>query len=113
MESKTLGFVKDKEYVDAVSTRGVNLRKMREAYGNSDIIKLDGLVMNYLEQTVFYNDNEILLTNREFQVLYFLMRHQGQVFSKAQIYNQATGDGEKDSLNTIEITISGIRKKRG
>lgn len=78
---------------------------------NFEIIEFNNLIVNYSEQVVSYKDVEIQLTNREFQVLYFLMRNQGQVFSKAQIYNQVTGDVEKDSLHTIEITISRIRKK--
>lgn len=78
---------------------------------NLDIIVFRELCINNLEQVVIYKGKEISFTNREFQVLYFLMRHQGQVFSKAQIYNQVTGDVEKDSLHTIEITISRIRKK--
>lgn len=84
---------------------------MREWYGKSDIIKFDGLTVNYLEQTVFYKDNEILLTNREFQVLYFLAQHRGQVFSKMQIHAQVAEGVEIDSLHTVEITISRIRKK--
>lgn len=76
-----------------------------------DIMESDGLKLNYQEHALFYKDAEISMTNREFQVLYFLMRHPGQVFSKTQIYNQVTGDVEKDSLHTIEITISRIRKK--
>lgn len=78
---------------------------------NYEIIEFNNLIVNNLEQVVSYKDVEIKLTNREFQILYFLMRHQGQVFSKTQIYNQVTGDVEKDSLHTIEITISRIRKK--
>lgn len=78
---------------------------------NYEIIEFNNLIVNNLEQVVSYKDVEIQLTNREFQILYFLMRHRGQVFSKAQIYDQVTGDVEKDSLHTVEITISRIRKK--
>lgn len=53
---------------------------------NVDTIVFRELYINYLEQVVIYKGKEITFTNREFQVLYFLMKHPGQVFSKRQIY---------------------------
>ena len=76
-----------------------------------EVLESNGLVVNSLEQSVWYKDREILLTNREFQVLYLLLRYQGQVLSKMQIYEQVTGDGERVDYHTVEITISRVRKK--
>lgn len=76
-----------------------------------EVFESNGLVVNLLEQSVWYKDHEILLTNREFQVLYLLLRYQGQVLSKKQIYDQVTGDGERVDYHTVEITISRVRKK--
>lgn len=77
----------------------------------NDLIEFEGLAVNFLEQTVHYGIQEIIMTNREFQILFFLMSHRGQVFSKKQIYYHVTECNEKDDLHTIEITISRIRKK--
>lgn len=79
--------------------------------GEIEIIEFKGIIASYSEQTVFYEKQELMMTNREFQILYFLMSHQGQVFSKRQIYDQVTDFNEKDDLHTVEITISRIRKK--
>lgn len=76
-----------------------------------NVIEFEGLIMNYSEQTVYYQSQEIMMTNREFQILYFLISHRGQVFSKRQIYNSVTEFDERDELHTVEITISRIRKK--
>ena len=78
---------------------------------NSDLIEFEGLTVNYSEQTVYYETQEIIMTNREFQILLFLMSNRGQVFSKRQIYDYVTEFNEKDDLHTVEITISRIRKK--
>lgn len=40
-----------------------------------------------------------------------LLKYQGQAFSKRQIYEQITEDGERVDYHTVEITISRIRKK--
>lgn len=76
-----------------------------------EVFEFNGLIVNLLEQTVLYQSQEILLTNREFQVLYLLLQYQGQVLSKRQIYEQVTGDGERVDYHTVEITISKVRKK--
>lgn len=78
---------------------------------NNDLIEFEGLIVNYSEQTVYYGMQEIVMTNREFQILYFLLSHRGQVFSKRQIYYCVTEFDEKEELHTVEITISRIRKK--
>lgn len=78
---------------------------------NIDPIEFEGLTVNYSEQTVYYEIQEIMMTNREFQILLFLMSNRGQVFSKRQIYDHVTEFNEKDDLHTVEITISRIRKK--
>lgn len=74
------------------------------------ILKYGDLTINPLEQTVFYSDDEIVFTNREFEVLYLLLQYQGVVLSRQQIYEQIA-DNDKDNYHTIEITISRIRKK--
>lgn len=88
--------------------RGKQEDKM--TFGQGIILEYDGLILNPLEQTVFYKEMEMEFTNREFQVLYLLLRYQGMVFSKQQIYKQIADDDRID-YHTIEITISRIRKK--
>lgn len=55
-------------------------------FGDNCILEYEGLIINLLEQTVFYKENEIIFTNRKFQVLYLLLQYQGKVLSKQQIY---------------------------
>lgn len=74
-------------------------------------ISYEGLKINFSEQTVYFQDEEITFTNREFHVLYLLLKYKGQVFSKKQIYEQITSDEDRVDYHTIEITISRIRKK--
>ena len=50
-------------------------------------IKIEGLLINPYKRTVIdKNDKHIYLTAKEFDLLYFLSSHKGQVFTKEQIY---------------------------
>ena len=80
-------------------------------YKNPEEMNMEGLTINRLEQSVYYGGAEILLTNREFQILYFLMLTQGKVFSKKQIYEQISGDKEKENYHRIDVMISRMRRK--
>ena len=75
------------------------------------IISMGPFIITPLEQTIFYYENEIILTNREFQVLCLLLKNRGRVYSKKQIYYQVTESEERDDYHTVEITISRIRRK--
>ena len=75
------------------------------------IIQCGNLTMYIREHEVFYGDQEIKLTNREFEILCLLMENRGQVFTKRQIYDCITDRDARDNYHTIEITISRIRKK--
>ena len=72
--------------------------------------KGSGLDVNYFSRTVTDSKgNEIHLTAREFDLLYFLSSHKGQVFTKEQIYEKVWGyDNAPDARNLTSF----IRKLR-
>ena len=53
---------------------------------NDKIIQVGELVIDYLQHTIQKRNQEISVTNIEFQMLYFLALHKGMVMSKEQIY---------------------------
>ena len=53
----------------------------------------------------------IELTNYEFEILYLLARHPGQVFSKEQIYNQVWKEPYYRAEDNVMSLIRRIRKK--
>lgn len=75
------------------------------------VIEKHGLMINPFEQIVVFKEKEIPFTTREFDILYLLMEHCGQVLSKEQIYSRVADSGGREDYHTIEITISRIRKK--
>ena len=71
----------------------------------------DGLTIYIASRKVVRDGSEITLTPKEFDILYFLAKNRGEVFTKEQIY-QAVWDGEYllDDSNIMAF-IRKIRKK--
>ncbi len=65
-----------------------------------------------LRKQVFLKGQEITLTAKEYQLLEYLLRNQGQVLTKENILEQIWGlDGQFVVDNTVSVTINRLRKK--
>lgn len=60
---------------------------------------------------VFKNGTEIPLKNREYELLLFLMRHPGQVFSREDLYELIWGLESMGDNITVAVHIGRIRDK--
>lgn len=75
------------------------------------VLKLNDLSLNTQSFKVKRAGKEIILTSKEFSLLEYLIRHQGQIITKQQIINHVW-DYEADILpNTIEVYIRNLRRK--
>ena len=71
----------------------------------------DGLVVNLSERRVFYRDQEILFSRREFDVLEFLLTNRGRVFDRERIYECVWGLEAEGDSGVIKEHIRKIRAK--
>lgn len=76
---------------------------------NASIIHIGKLEINVKQHSVYKDGKEILLTNTEFKMLYYLASNKGMALSKDQIYNYIW-NGEY-ALDDSNIT-SHIRRLR-
>lgn len=60
---------------------------------------------------IFKNGVELPLKNREYELLLFLMRHPGQVFSREDLYEMIWGLESMDDNITVAVHIGRIREK--
>ena len=76
--------------------------------------KCNSIDVNYFTRTVTDDrGNKIHLTAKEFDLLFFLYRHKGQVFTKEQIYEKVWGyeiEPHPDNPRYI-ITVWGVGYK--
>ena len=69
------------------------------------------LVIDYSSRTVFWNNQALDFSNREFEIIRFLSTNVGIVFDRETIYERLWGyDGEGDSI-VVKEHIRKIRNK--
>ncbi|MGG3624923.1 response regulator transcription factor [Bacillus gobiensis] len=69
------------------------------------------LVIDPAYMRVTIHNEDLLLTGKEFDLLYFLASHPGQIFTKKQIYNHVWHDEYAYDDNNIMVHIRRLRKK--
>lgn len=74
-------------------------------------IALGELRIQSLSRKVFLRDNEIELTNKEFDLLIFLASHPNHVFSKEELFERIWGFDAMGDNATVTVHIKRIRKK--
>lgn len=77
-------------------------------------LKFQGMEIHPRRRQVYFNNQEVELTTREFDVLYYLARHAGQVLTAQQIYEAVSSESAVGcDYHSIESSIYSIRKKLG
>ena len=77
----------------------------------SETLRIDDLELNTVSYEVRRGTHELALSNKEFSLLEYLMRHARTVITKEQIISHVW-DYESDILpNTVEVYIRNLRNK--
>lgn len=77
----------------------------------TDLIALQGMLIDKANRIVSVNDILVELTGKEFDLLSFLASNKGRVFTKKQIYTQVWEDEYAFDDSNIMSFISKLRKK--
>ena len=91
--------------VDAV------LRRMDSAPEQAPALEFDGLRIEPPARRVFVGGEEAQLTQREFDLLLFLARHPGQVFSRNQLMDSVWQYSFYSDTSTVTVHIRRLRSK--
>jgi DNA-binding response OmpR family regulator len=75
------------------------------------ILQVDDLKLDPQARKAMRRGRTIALTNREYQLLELLMRHAGQVVTRAIMLNRIWGYDFEGSTNVVEAYIRLLRKK--
>ena len=106
MEQVHEGFYE--ELMKLIVQYGYNIDKV--TYAANDILLGELKIIPSKRQVFLYNQ-EISMTSKEFDILEFLARNRGQVFSKEQIYDRIWGEYYVADDRNITAYINKIRKK--
>lgn len=98
--------------IDELTARvEAHLRREERSHRQGNMRFSDGLFIDYDKRTVFYQNVEIPLSRKEFDLVEFLSRNEGIVFGRERIYETIWGyDAEGDSI-VVKEHIRRLRKR--
>ena len=93
--------------------RSVLRRRVQPVEESDEILEIHELVIHPGRRTVSIDGLPVDLTYTEFQVLAFLARRPGWVFTRTQIVDAVRGDDYPVTDRSVDVQIVGLRKKLG
>jgi DNA-binding response OmpR family regulator len=87
------------------------LRRIPTDDANAGAAEHGSLHLFPLRLIATWNGLDVPLTQREFWVLEFLVRHKNQILTRAQIEEALYGRGEEVASNAVEVYIHMLRRK--
>lgn len=76
-------------------------------------VNISVLKINQTAKQVFLKDKEIILTPKEFDLLYFLAQNPERVYSREELLNHVWGYDFFGDLRTVDTHIKQLREKLG
>ena len=81
--------------------------------GPSGLFKAQDLTINYERRKVFVGEEEIKLTQTEYNIVAFLSEYAGRVMTYAAIVKAIWGDTDCGSTKKLQVNMANIRRKLG
>jgi DNA-binding response OmpR family regulator len=89
------------------------LRRSQGSPDNPPSLVVGNVRLDPAERRIFVGDNEVELTATEFDLLGYLMRRPGRVFSREQLISDVWGYSATGSIRTVDVHIAQVRAKLG
>lgn len=67
--------------------------------------------MDVEEHTAYYNDDEIMLTNREFSILYKMLSYPKKTFTRTQLMDEFWDADTDTTPRAVDVYITKLRTK--
>ena len=83
----------------------------RRGVESSKSLTLGELKVNPLTREVTYFDNQLILTRKEFELLYTLASNPGIVFTREQLLDKVWGYDFEVQTNVVDVFVGYLRKK--
>jgi len=93
--------------------KAVIRRPRDEKSEDNTVIQIHNLTIHPGRREVHVGEAPVILTYTEFQVLHYLIRRPGWVFTRTQIVDAVRGDDYPVTDRSVDVQIVGLRKKLG
>jgi DNA-binding response OmpR family regulator len=89
------------------------LRRSRGAPGRDSAVQVGLIRLDQQQRRVWADDREVNLTATEFDLLAYLMRRPGRVFSREQLLSEVWGYSSIAGARTVDVHVAQVRGKLG
>ncbi|EAR56017.1 MULTISPECIES: response regulator transcription factor [Photobacterium] len=89
----------------------VHLRGDDEDTAAANIIKVGDIIINQESREVIFDNENITLTRTEFELLVFLSKNAGRVFTRDELLDQVWGYNHYPTTRTVDTHILQLRQK--
>lgn len=79
----------------------------------ADILTYQGIVINHRDKSLTIDGTPVSITRKELELLSFLLTHQGQMLSRAQLLTAVWHDDSYVLERTVDVHITHLRRKIG
>lgn len=100
-----------KPFVFAELVARVKSLLRRSSYNFNEVLTLDTLEVNISKRSVTRSHKPITLTSKEFDILVYMLLHQGNIITHTQLQEKIWGISENTSSNVINVFIHHLRHK--
>ena len=89
------------------------LRRASKGGTTADVTAIGPLTLSRVAREVRVDGSEVELTQREFDLLEYLVRHTGQVVTRDELLEAVWGFVSPGQTRTVEVHVAQLRKKLG
>jgi len=105
-----------REFLARVKAHLRRVRLIREEFDSEstpskEILQSGNLILDPIRRETRLNDRLITLKPKEYELLFYLIRHQGQVLSREQIMESVWGWSYTGGSRTVDVHIRWLRQK--
>lgn len=97
------------DFDELLARTRAHLRRQRQP--RADILKAGDLTLDLKSRQAFRAGKAVDLTSREFMLLEFFLRHEGQVLTRSQLLNAVWGYDFDPQSNVVDVYVGYLRKK--
>lgn len=106
------------EYISKPFSPDILMARIKSLLKRCDLlleneICIGNLQINYRQRTAVYRDNRLMLTPKEFDLLYYLVNNRNIALSREQILNAVWGYDYFGDTRTVDTHIKCLRSKLG
>ena len=96
---------------DEMAIRVEVLLRRQQEYPEDSMLHIGAIEIDLIKRKVWVGGEPVQLLHKEFRLLEFLARHQGQIVNRRLIFEQVWGCFFEPSDNLINVHIGKLRKK--